>query len=382
MKHVVSAVAAFVVAASVSQAQPTASMSLIHHNIHSGGQAQAAANHIDDLMTMTPQKALVLCNEANNARQYFTLPHPNWHHIWPGSPFEGKGNPSFTRDAAVTLLDSWTLNMTEPWTWNGNNRDPRIYTVVKCQLVNNPWVQFHCINVHFPPTKSADPNGVARQESIDKIIQASQNMPELPLIICGDFNFDEDPARNRIANEIGGRLYSNAKVDHIIVRDGTEVAFDTTVNVTRLGTFISDHQALRYDLSFKLKNKVVDNSDSGFTASANWSTGTSATDKYGSNYRFRTTGAVSDAATWAFDIPVAGSYTIQAWWSQGANRSITAPYILPDSSIVYKNQQANGGSWQTLGTLNLATGTNNVQLSCWTSNGTVVVGDAIRLVPQ
>src|SRR5690606_35017443 len=132
-----------------------------------------------------------------------------------------------------------------------------------------------------------------------------------------------EPARTRIANEIGGRLYSNAKVDHIIVRDGTEVAFDTTANVTRLGTFISDHQVLRYDLSFKLRNKVIDNSDSGFTASSNWSTGTSAADKYGSNYRFRTVGAVSDAATWSFDVPVAGSYTLQAWWSQGANRSIT-----------------------------------------------------------
>jgi len=380
MKLVLSAVAALVVAASVSQAQPTANISLIHHNIHSGGWAQGAANHIEDLLAMTPQKALVLCNEANYARQHFTLPYSNWSHIWPGTPFEGKGNPTFVRNAAATVLSSWKMEMNQTWSYNGNNRDPRVYTVVKCQLVNNPWVQFHCINVHFPPKNSI--NGPARQESIDRLIEASENMPELPLIICGDFNFTAEEVRTRIANQIGGTVHSNANVDHMIVRNGREVGFGNTVDVVRLGLMGSDHQALRYNFSFKLLNKVIDNSDSGFTASANWSTGTSATDKYGSNYRFRTTGAVSDAASWSFNVPVAGSYKLQAWWSQGANRSITAPYILPNATTVYKNQQTGGGAWQDLGTLNLATGTNNVQLSCWTSNGTIVVGDAIRLVPQ
>lgn len=60
MKHFVPVVAAFVIAAAVSQAQPVANISLIHHNIHSGGQAAAAADHIEDLLAMTPQKALVL----------------------------------------------------------------------------------------------------------------------------------------------------------------------------------------------------------------------------------------------------------------------------------------------------------------------------------
>ena len=30
----------------------------------------------------------------------------------------------------------------------------------------------------------------------------------------------------------------------------------------------------------------------------------------------------------------AGTYTISAWWSQGSNRSATAPYILPNGNVV------------------------------------------------
>jgi hypothetical protein len=123
---------------------------------------------------------------------------------------------------------------------------------------------------------------------------------------------------------------------------------------------------------------TVDNTSSGFAASTNWSTGTSAADKYGTNYRFRTTAAVSDSAAWTANITQAGNYTISAWWSQGANRSATAPYILPNSTTVNVNQQANGGKWNTLGTVSLATGSRTTRLSCWTTAGFVVVADAVR----
>jgi len=229
---------------------------IIHHNIHSGGQAEAAADHIGDLLEMTPQKGLVLCNEANYARQYFTLPYSGWSHIWRSTPFEGRGNPVFVREAAATMLASWVEEMEQTWTYNDNDREPRVYTVVKCELVANPWVQFHCVNVHFPPPNST--NGPARQESIARLIALSEAMPVLPLIICGDFNLNEDDARSRIADPIGGQLYSNANVDHIIVRAGQTVGFDG-VTVTRLGQFISDHQALRYNVTFtQLPSSISD----------------------------------------------------------------------------------------------------------------------------
>lgn len=129
-------------------------------------------------------------------------------------------------------------------------------------------------------------------------------------------------------------------------------------------------------------NVTLDNVNAGFTVTGtNWSTGTSATDKFGTNYRFRGTAQVSDPATWAANLGNTGSYTVSAWWSQGINRSVTAPYIVvhsTGSTTVNKNQQTNGGSWQSLGIYNLNAGTNTVRLSCWTTTGFVVMADAVK----
>jgi N-acetyl-anhydromuramyl-L-alanine amidase AmpD len=111
--------------------------------------------------------------------------------------------------------------------------------------------------------------------------------------------------------------------------------------------------------------------------SAGWSTGTSAADKYGADYKFKSTAAVSDPAVWTNNL-TGGTYDISAWWPAGANRSATAPYILPNGATVNKNQQVNGGSWQALGTIGIAGGTNTTKLSCWTTTGYVVVADAIK----
>ena len=126
---------------------------------------------------------------------------------------------------------------------------------------------------------------------------------------------------------------------------------------------------------------ILDNAQAGFTASASWSTGTMSTDKYGSNYRFRSTAATSDTATWAVTLPSAGSYQVYAWWPQGSNRSLTAPYIVyynGGSQVVSVNQQINGGKWNLLTTKSMLAGSNQVKLSCWTTTGKVVMADAIR----
>ena len=79
------------------------------------------------------------------------------------------------------------------------------------------------------------------------------------------------------------------------------------------------------------------------------------------------------------------SYQVNAWWSQGTNRSAAAPYIVSHSSgstTVNKNQQTGGGSWQSLGTYTFSSGTNKVELSCSAPTGYVVIADAIKLVAQ
>jgi hypothetical protein len=126
---------------------------------------------------------------------------------------------------------------------------------------------------------------------------------------------------------------------------------------------------------------IVDNSNSGFSASSNWSVGTSAADKFGPDYRFHNTQSASDLATWTGSLPSTKTYNVYAWWSQGSNRSTTAPYIVnhgSSSTTVQVNQQLNGGSWQLLGSWSMNAGSNTVQLSCWTTLGFVVIADAIK----
>lgn len=130
-----------------------------------------------------------------------------------------------------------------------------------------------------------------------------------------------------------------------------------------------------------LPTYTLDNANAGFACSANWATGTGSTDKYGTNYRYKSTAAISDAASFSINVGVAGTYKIYAWWPAGTNRSTTAPFILPAGGTVNVNQQINGGKWNLIGTQSLATGARVTKLSCWTTTGFVVMADAVRYAP-
>jgi hypothetical protein len=126
--------------------------------------------------------------------------------------------------------------------------------------------------------------------------------------------------------------------------------------------------------------RELDNSSAGFSVVGTWSTGSSATDKYGADYRFHSTAPVSEPAQWATTLNVSATWTVKARWPQGSNRSPTAPYVVQHdagSTTVNKNQQSGGGVWQTLGSWGMG-GTKTVKLSCWTGTGFIVVADAIR----
>lgn len=126
---------------------------------------------------------------------------------------------------------------------------------------------------------------------------------------------------------------------------------------------------------------IVDNSSSGFTASSNWITSSYTSGYYGTNYQYRSTEAVSDAATWTASLPSTGSYKVYARWTSGTNRSATAPYVITHaagSTTVNANQQANNGIWVLLGTYNFNAGANTVKLSCWTTAGYTVIADAVK----
>ncbi len=126
---------------------------------------------------------------------------------------------------------------------------------------------------------------------------------------------------------------------------------------------------------------VVDNNSGGFAASTSWIAASSSTDKYGADYRYRSTAALSDNATWTANLGSTKAYNVYAWWTQGANRSTTAAYHVVHAggtTVVTVNQQVGGGQWNLLGNFSMNAGNNVVRLSCWTTTGFIVVGDAVR----
>ena len=142
-----------------------------------------------------------------------------------------------------------------------------------------------------------------------------------------------------------------------------------------------------YILTRGLAPVIVDNSDPGFSAAGNWTTGNSAAGHYGADYLYAmasTSGTSS--ARWVLNAPRTGLYRVCVWWSDGDNRSIAAPYTVEYAGRQVRfaeDQQVNGGQWNTLGTLDLTAGdtvtvtlANNTGL---TESGKVVIADAAML---
>ncbi|MDB6025681.1 MAG: N-acetylmuramyl-L-alanine amidase, negative regulator of AmpC, AmpD [Verrucomicrobiales bacterium] len=121
---------------------------------------------------------------------------------------------------------------------------------------------------------------------------------------------------------------------------------------------------------------IVDNTGATFTGT--WATGSSSTDKYGADYRYHSTAAVSEPAS--YNYTGSGTHTAYAYFPAGSNRSATTPYVVHHSgasTTVPVNQQINGGTWVSLGSYAFAAG-DDVQVSCWTGTGFLVMADAVK----
>lgn len=139
------------------------------------------------------------------------------------------------------------------------------------------------------------------------------------------------------------------------------------------GTFVVEYLA-------PVSTLIKDNTAGTFVG--NWSTGTSATDKYGADYRYCST-AVGGTNTcmWNFSYPANIVVGVTAWWPAGTNRTNSAKFIMPDGTVVKANQKVNGGKWNFLKS-SIAPTAATVKISNDATAGFVVIADGIRLVPQ
>lgn len=128
---------------------------------------------------------------------------------------------------------------------------------------------------------------------------------------------------------------------------------------------------------------IIDNTAA--TVTGTWSTGTSSTDKYLTDYRFHANGTGANYLQFTPNILTAGDYDVFEWHPQGSNRATNAPHIATHSAGTTTptvNQQINGGQWNLLGRFTFPVGstkyvriTDNIPTS-----SLVVMADAIKFV--
>ena len=131
---------------------------------------------------------------------------------------------------------------------------------------------------------------------------------------------------------------------------------------------------------------ILDNTNSAVIFEGLWNTGTSSTDKFGSDYRFATstTGASSSNAVYRPNLPASGRYSVEVWYPQGNNRATNTPYFVSyvgGSQTFGVNQQTAGGGWRLLSAaLPFAAGSNGfVRIqNNYTTSTNVVLADAVR----
>jgi len=138
-------------------------------------------------------------------------------------------------------------------------------------------------------------------------------------------------------------------------------------------------------LTIPMDPVVIDNSDPGFSVTGTWTTGTTATGKYGADYRYAGVAPTGTShADWVWTPPNLGHWNAYAWWSAGSNRSTAAPYSVTVGGVTYPvtmDQQVNGGQWNLLGTYDVSGGSIGVRLGNSAPSGYVVIADAVRFEP-
>ena len=132
--------------------------------------------------------------------------------------------------------------------------------------------------------------------------------------------------------------------------------------------------------------QIVDNRDSGFSASSNWKTSSRVSTRYGADYRYSSPVKSSDGARFELRAPRTGSYAIYIRHPAHADYSSSAPIRVETragSKETRLDLREDGGRWIGLGTFSLAAGEEpRVLVSRWTSASGWLIADAARIVER
>jgi len=169
--------------------------------------------------------------------------------------------------------------------------------------------------------------------------------------------------------------YSNAY-------SGTEPSQPFPYDVSVLGRFAEMMvERLGFDAGSPASVKV-DNGTAGFSTTGAWSVTSSASERYGADYIFKSGSTGAASATWTLNVPEAGLYEVSVLYSQGTNRATDAPFTVNHAggaTTTRINQQSRGGRWVKLGDYNFNAGTGSIVLTDAVADATkVVIADAVK----
>ncbi|MEU4494414.1 DNRLRE domain-containing protein [Streptomyces sp. NPDC023998] len=174
-----------------------------------------------------------------------------------------------------------------------------------------------------------------------------------------------------------------------------ELGLQTSRTLTSAGGSSERTMAWTYYPDGKLKSKsddgvpagksvvLVDNSDTQNTSSTGtWATG-DITGQQGYSHRTHAAGSGTDAFTWTLNIPKDGTYTAYVKYPRVTGAATTAKYTLSHGATtepsVTKDQNANTGTWVSLGSYSLTQG-EDAKLKLDQNSGGIAVADGVKLV--
>ncbi len=178
---------------------------------------------------------------------------------------------------------------------------------------------------------------------------------------------------------------ANGSPPGAIVVDNTDAGFTVTgtwPTSTSVGGYLGSNYQVHSANGEEPSAIVVDNTAGSFTGT--WGASTSVGGYFGSNYQAQAAGSGANSFTWTPSIPSTGSYKVYARWTQHPNRSTHAVYTVNHAggaTTVTVNQEANGGTWQLLGTFTLNSGTGNTVVLADQGDG-YVIADAVKFTPD
>ncbi|MGV3627451.1 MAG: RHS repeat-associated core domain-containing protein [Betaproteobacteria bacterium] len=178
---------------------------------------------------------------------------------------------------------------------------------------------------------------------------------------------------------------ANGSPPGTIVVDNTDAGFSVTGTwpiSTSVGGYLGANYQVHSANGEEPSAIVVDNLAGSFTGT--WATSTSVGGYFGANYQHHPAGAGANSFTWTPTIPATGSYKVYARWTQHPNRSTQATYTVNHAggaTAVTVNQEANGGTWQLLGTFTLNAGSGHSVVLVDQGDG-YVIADAIKVTPD